>query len=212
LEKEDDLLRKMEFEFRKLMEDAKQSQPADMQTAKQKLKAFISTNRNRNNKERRSQFMQSVPNALHAEIKTGDRVTLINGTEMGIVETIEKEFAMVVFRNMKTKVPLRELVIVTLADPNKEKKHTAQIRLDQETFETEIDLRGKPKEEAMLELEQFLDKALIRNIYQLRILHGKGTGVLRNAVWQVLKTYPGIKKYAFESNNMGGDGVTLVEF
>ncbi|MBC8046780.1 MAG: Smr/MutS family protein, partial [Fimbriimonadaceae bacterium] len=72
--------------------------------------------------------------------------------------------------------------------------------------------RGKAKEEAMMELENFLDKALMRNVFQLRIMHGKGTGVLRTAVQQVLKNYKAVKKYQFEENNMGGDGVTLVEF
>lgn len=212
LEKEDDSLRKMEYEFMKLMEDIKMKQPANMHEAKEKLKTFLSSNRNRNNRERKSQFIRSSEHIADTEIKTGDRVTLINGTETGIVETLDKKTATVVFRNMKTKVPVNELVLVKGTDESSGKKQIIKVQIDEEKFNTELDLRGMPKEEAMLALEQFLDKALVRNVYQLRILHGKGTGALRNAVQYVLKTYPSVKKYEFEPDNLGGDGVTLVEF
>ncbi|MBC8047866.1 MAG: Smr/MutS family protein, partial [Fimbriimonadaceae bacterium] len=182
LEKEDDVLRKMEFEFKNLLDELKNAQPAEMQIAKEKLRTFLSTNRNRNNKERKTQFIRSSPNQLSAEIKIGEPVTLISGTEIGLVESIQKNIAVVVFKNMKTKVPLEELVGVDVSNFTHQTKQIVNVQMDDEKFNTELDLRGKAKEEAMMELENFLDKALMRNVFQLRIMHGKGTGVLRTAV------------------------------
>jgi DNA mismatch repair protein MutS2 len=52
----------------------------------------------------------------------------------------------------------------------------------------------------------------MRKIFQARIMHGKGTGVIREMVQQVLKSYPGLKQYKFATREMGGDGVTEVMF
>lgn len=212
LEKEDDALRKMEYDFKALLDSLKNAQPAEMQQAKDALRSFLGENRNRNNKNRRSQFIRSVPQARQEEIKINDAVTLISGSEIGIVESIQKNIATVMFKHMKTKVPLDELVAIEAGNFVHQNQQKIQLQLSDEKFSAELDLRGKMKAEAMLELEQFLDQALIRNIYQVRIMHGKGTGVLREAVQQVLRNYRGIKKFTFEADNLGGDGVTLVEF
>ena len=63
-----------------------------------------------------------------------------------------------------------------------------------------------------MELENYLDRAVMRKIFQARIMHGKGTGVIREMVQQVLKSYPGLKQYKFATREMGGDGVTEVMF
>ena len=75
----------------------------------------------------------------------------------------------------------------------------------------ELDLRGKNIEEAIYEIDKFLDDAYIVGVKELSIIHGKGTGVLRKGVQEYLRTHRLIKKYRDGEFNKGGHGVTIVE-
>lgn len=77
-------------------------------------------------------------------------------------------------------------------------------------FSFNLDLRGKRGTEALTELDQFIDSALLLGQQELRILHGKGDGILRNLVRQHLKAYKQIKLLTDEHADRGGDGITLV--
>ena len=80
-------------------------------------------------------------------------------------------------------------------------------------FESKIDLRGLTKSEGLRLIESFVDKALMSNATHLRILHGKGTGVLRDAVKMKLREYSdSISNVYHPPREQGGDGVTIVEF
>jgi DNA mismatch repair protein MutS2 len=78
-------------------------------------------------------------------------------------------------------------------------------------FESKIDIRGMSMEEAQKVVEDFVDQALISSVDHLRILHGKGNGVLRKAVKMKLKEYDVEMKIYHPEANAGGDGVTLIE-
>lgn len=75
-----------------------------------------------------------------------------------------------------------------------------------------LDLRGQKAELALAELEQFLDRALLSGPDGVEIVHGRGTGALRKAVHQFLKTFPGVASFACAPEDQGGDGVTVVTF
>ncbi|MDR1567873.1 MAG: endonuclease MutS2 [Streptococcaceae bacterium] len=77
---------------------------------------------------------------------------------------------------------------------------------------TELDLRGKRYEEAMHEVDRYIDAALLQNYPHVRIIHGKGTGALQQGVWQYLKQNRQVKHFAFATPSAGGNGVTIVEF
>ncbi|WP_459128920.1 endonuclease MutS2 [Guggenheimella bovis] len=79
------------------------------------------------------------------------------------------------------------------------------------SVETKLDLRGKNVEEARLEVDHFLDQALLGRASTVEIIHGKGTGVLRNFIKDYLKKHPHVKTQRFGSFHEGGDGVTIVE-
>ncbi len=76
---------------------------------------------------------------------------------------------------------------------------------------TELDLRGMSAEEAVATLSVFLDSAMLANLSQVRIIHGKGTGVLRKAVHEELKRNRAVKKYRLGVYGEGEDGVTIAE-
>jgi DNA mismatch repair protein MutS2 len=77
---------------------------------------------------------------------------------------------------------------------------------------TELDLRGERFEEAMSRLDKFLDEALLAGYSRVSIIHGKGTGALRNGVKQKLKRHPRIKEARLGAFGEGDSGVTIVEF
>ena len=75
-----------------------------------------------------------------------------------------------------------------------------------------IDIRGYSPSEAEKELEQFLDEATMSNMGELRILHGKGSGVLRKVVREKLREYHHVQEVSHPPREQGGDGVTVVKF
>ena len=75
----------------------------------------------------------------------------------------------------------------------------------------EVDLRGMDSVEAICVLERYLDEAMRSNLKQVRIIHGKGTGVLRKAVHENLKRSKYVKKYRLGVYGEGEDGVTIAE-
>jgi len=80
------------------------------------------------------------------------------------------------------------------------------------TARTELDLRGKNADEGLIELERFLDNSSIANIPMVTVIHGKGTGILRNAVHDYLRRDRRIKSYRLGRYGEGETGVTIIEF
>jgi DNA mismatch repair protein MutS2 len=76
----------------------------------------------------------------------------------------------------------------------------------------QLDIRGKRSDEAVAELSQFLDQALLSGFEEVEIIHGKGTGALRGEVHSVLKRFPGVSDFTLAPADRGGDGMTLVHF
>jgi DNA mismatch repair protein MutS2 len=77
-------------------------------------------------------------------------------------------------------------------------------------FQPQIDIRGARGEEALWEVEKFLDKAIMLNYSEIRILHGKGDGILRKLIREYLKKYEVVSSVASEHVEFGGDGITIV--
>ena len=75
-----------------------------------------------------------------------------------------------------------------------------------------LDLRGKRADQAISELSQYLDRALLSGREGVEVVHGRGTGALRKEVHAFLKTFPGIASFALAPEDQGGDGVTVVTF
>ena len=75
-----------------------------------------------------------------------------------------------------------------------------------------LDLRGKRYEEAMEELDSFIDQALLNNMAQVDIIHGIGTGVIREGVTKYLRRNKHVKSFEYAPQNAGGSGATIVTF
>ena len=82
-------------------------------------------------------------------------------------------------------------------------------RLD---FNSNIDLRGQRVEEALRNVVEFIDIAIMLNVNQVKILHGKGNGILRQYIREYLQTVELVKSARDEQIELGGSGITIVEF
>jgi len=91
-------------------------------------------------------------------------------------------------------------------------KGTVTTRVSSPISFLRLDLRGKRADLALAELEQFLDRSLLSGTEGVEIIHGRGTGALRKAVHEVLRTFPGVASYNTAPEDQGGDGMTQVFF
>ena len=78
-------------------------------------------------------------------------------------------------------------------------------------FKTEVDVRGQRGEEALQTIREFIDDAIMLDFSELRILHGKGNGILKEMIRNYLKTEPAVKSFRDEHVHFGGAGITVVE-
>lgn len=111
---------------------------------------------------------------------------------------------------MKISVKLKDLRKVP-EEPKKKEKKKREVKLNMKSVDSRIDLRGMDSEEACYRTDKYLDEAYLGNLGEVTIVHGKGTGVLRKAINDMLKRHPHVKSYRLGVYGEGGDGVTIVE-
>lgn len=145
-------------------------------------------------------------------IKEGDFVKLKTGGATGTVESIDKKKAVVQMGVMRMTVKLRDLEHASAPLEIKSSKSVQMDTVDTAAgFQSKIDIRGMRMEEALKVVEDFIDQALMAGVANLRIIHGKGNGVLRKAVKTKLREYDVEISTRHPEPEQGGDGVTLVE-
>lgn len=148
-----------------------------------------------------------------APIREGDRVRIIGQDGSGTVISIKDNTASVQFGDLKSFIRLDKLEKVTAALEKETSRRTASgINLyeKQAAFNATLDIRGKRVEEVIPLLDQFLDTALLLGHGELRIIHGKGEGVLRKVVREQLARVRQVATFHDEHVERGGDGITVV--
>ncbi len=148
---------------------------------------------------------------LPRAVVKGDSV-IIRGIGEGEVLEVGKNRILVQSGMLKTRVKMADLML-TEKKKKAPVKHTANLyrttsRADADV-KTEIDLRGQLADEAVGNLNLFIDKCVLNNISEIRIIHGKGTGALRSAVQEELKSHPNIKEFRLGVYGEGENGVTI---
>lgn len=150
---------------------------------------------------------------LPRQLKTGDNVFVKTlGTEAEVVSLDKNGNAEVKAGVMKMKVKASELRL--LAPKKKPKKQSLYRSVKEKSLpsgKSSVDLRGESVEEAIADLDMFIDGVLRSGLNELTIIHGKGTGTLRRAIQQHLKDHPNIKSYRTGVYGEGEEGVTIAE-
>ncbi len=153
-----------------------------------------------------------APERVHpppAAVSVGDRVRLrASGTEGEVLELREGR-ALVSTAGLRMQVPLEELAVLGEAVPTRQRASGGGWSAPEIRGTTEIDLRGLRVDEVRLELERGLDGAILGDFKEVRIIHGKGTGALRQRVQELLGLEPRVKAFRMGGPGEGGAGVTV---
>lgn len=145
------------------------------------------------------------------DLKPGETVELIHLGTKGTVITPpnDKGEATVQAGIMKMKVHVSQLR--RMEETSKEKKKTGnKIQISARPASMEVDVRGMNLEEAIGEVDMFIDNAVLAGLKTVSIIHGKGAGILRSGIQQHLKRYPAVQEFRLGRFGEGEDGVTIV--
>ncbi len=199
-------------ELTKIADDA--AIPIETENKIKKGRKFLEEDTDKEKKQTRkpSEILQE-----ELAIRPGDKVKLINQDATGEVMEVNEKSVLVAFGQMITTVDEKRLEKIS----NSEFKKTQKVKageipawsLDKKLgFKTDIDLRGKRAEEALEEVARYIDDAIMLNVSQVKILHGKGNGILRKLIREYLGSVDLVRSFEDEETKYGGTGITVVRF
>ncbi len=146
------------------------------------------------------------------QLKPGDEVLSQTYGQRGtLVEKDKKGNWQVQMGILKLNLPEEDLTAVEAA-PEPKQRVVALRSASTSHVSPQLDLRGQRYEDAIADVDQYLDAAILAGYPQVTIVHGKGTGALRQGITEYLKNHRSVKKFEFAPNNQGGNGATIVHF
>lgn len=153
------------------------------------------------------------------QLKIGDSVKILSMGLTGTVSTLpdHKGNLFIQCGIMRSQTNVKDLVFLkektATPAPHLSKSHTSKVKMSKSfSISPEINLLGKTVDEALAELDKYLDDAYLAHLPTVRVVHGKGTGALRNAVQNHLKRIKYVKSYRLGEYGEGDAGVTIVTF
>ena len=225
--KQDRLIEDAKTEAKQILLNAKENVRLIMDEIKE-VKEELSSEQARRlqdvNDTLRSSLDETIPGSKTIEIKkakapikslkVGDSVHADSLNADGTVIDIDKngKDVLVQIGMMKVKLPKNSLSKSDLQKESQKNKTKKLIRSKSKYVKSEIDIRGKTFDEAQPIIEKYIDDAYLAGLKSVRIIHGKGSGVLREKVKNYLKSKANIKSCKDAAYNEGGSGVSVVEF
>ena len=157
-----------------------------------------------------------------APLTVGEKVRVKENGMVGEVTKVSAKAVIVAIGNISSKMPLDKVERITSNEFKSAVKENARpvsaIRIDSSiserklNFSTEFDVRGERLNDAVEKVTRYIDDAIMLGISSVRIIHGKGTGVLRDELQKLIRTMPGVASVRDEHIQFGGTGVTIVTF
>lgn len=156
-------------------------------------------------------------------LQVGEKVRIKANGMVGEVSIVSDKAVTVIIGNIKSKMPLDKVERITSneyksAVKSAPKPVTQTTSMDSSiserklNFKMELDVRGQRVNEALDNVMHYIDDAIMLNVSSVRIIHGKGTGALRDEIQRFLRATPGVVSAKDESVQLGGSGVTVVTF
>jgi DNA mismatch repair protein MutS2 len=234
----EELQRDFEYRRKKLKLEAKEQALQEVARENKELERLVREIREEQNLEKAKQLViqqreerkkaEEAVQVLHKEInetpavqyreakkgsiQPGDFVKMRSGGATGTVESVGKNSAIVIIGQMRMTVKLRDLEHARAPLDVQSSVSIQSDTISQNAgFDNKLDIRGMTPQDALKVVEDFMDRALLTSANQLRIVHGKGSGVLRNTVKEKLREYRELKSVYHPASDEGGDGVTLIE-
>ncbi|MBF0647312.1 endonuclease MutS2 [Dysgonomonas sp. GY75] len=170
-------------------------------------------------KEKNKKQKEKAPEKQKTQaITIGDNVRIKGQTSIGQVLDIQRGNATVAFGMIKSTAKLDTLEYVSKNQVKRDSKSTLvsaavsdDMREKKLNFKQDIDVRGMRGDEALQAVMYFIDDAILVGVSRVRILHGTGTGALRQIIRDYLRTVPGVHNYQDEHVQFGGTGITVID-
>lgn len=179
--------------------EKEQKEAAELQAERERLEAFKS-----------------------APLKAGEKVRIKENGMVGEVAKVSANSIVVIIGNISSKMSPNKVERITANEFKTVVKENARpvsaVKIDSSiserklNFSTELDVRGERVSDAIEKVMRYVDDAIMLNISSVRIIHGKGTGALRDELQRFLRTMPGVAAVKDEHIQFGGTGVTIVTF
>ena len=157
-----------------------------------------------------------------APLTVGEKVRVKENGMVGEVTKVSAKAVVVAIGNISSKMPLDKVERITSNEFKSAVKENARpvsaIKIDSSiserklNFSTELDVRGERLNDAVEKVTRYVDDAIMLGVSSVRIIHGKGTGVLRDELQKLIRTMPGVAGVKDEHIQFGGTGVTIVTF
>ena len=170
------------------------------------------------NNEKSASKADSPLSPLHSSLSQGDTVRIKGLTSVGKIESIDGKMATVIFGDMRTKMRTERLEHAEMPKREEPKTYAAVSRDTREAidnrklnFKQDLDVRGMRGDEAITAVTYFIDDAILVGMSRVRILHGTGSGILRQLIRQYLATVPAVTSFRDEHVQFGGAGITVVD-
>ncbi|WP_257667845.1 endonuclease MutS2 [Parapedobacter tibetensis] len=147
-------------------------------------------------------------------IEVGDWVQLLETGNEAQVISVAKNNLVLAMGELRTVQKRNNVARITNKSPKKvsRQSHHAKISNDVASFRPEVDVRGMRTEAALYEIEKYLDRALMMGFPSLKIIHGKGDGILRKFIRDYLRKYGEVSRMEDEHQDRGGEGITYAYF
>ena len=208
-EKDDYIERKIkQIDARRERQKLRKAQKADDRAEQQAREALA--------EQQRIEAFRSAP------LQVGEKVRVKDNGMVGEVAKVSAKAVVVVIGHISSKMPLDKVERITSNEFKSAIKEaprtTSAVKIDSSiserklNFKTEIDIRGVRLNDALEQVTRYADDAIMLGISSVRIIHGKGTGVLRDEIQKLLRTMPGVASAKDEHIQFGGSGVTVVTF
>lgn len=182
-------------------------------------------NKNKRKKEKEEKALDAtslqdstIAQTLNSKFKEGDTVRIKGTTTVGTIESIQDKNVVVIFGGLRSTTAIKKIEHATPPKKEEPRPYMTVGRQTRETidskklnFKQDLDVRGMRGEEALNAVMYFIDDATLVGMSRVRILHGTGTGILRQLIRQYLATVPAVTSYKDEHVQFGGAGITVVD-
>lgn len=185
----------------------------------EKLKQREERTKDRKGKEQPAKVEEAASSEKEHVIKKGDKVRLFGQDSVGEVLDVNGKNYLVAFGQMVTSLPESRIEKISNNEYKKAGQQTTRVKVTDAystydrklNFKPNLDVRGQRADEAIQKVQELVDEAVMLNVSEVRVLHGKGNGILRQMIREYLATLPFIKKFRDEHVEKGGTGITIVE-
>ena len=212
-------LRQSFNEFKDIVEDA---DSVDDSEAIERQMARIERRRQRREErkaEKQTAKEQPQPEVKKLPVEVESKVRLLGHDGVGVVQSLRGKKAQVAFGQMLTTVEVSRLEVISSAEYHRATRpqtprtvYSSDISQRRLNFKTSIDVRGERVADALDQIRDFVDDALMVGVGTVTILHGKGTGALKEEIRRYLRTVPAVQSAVDDHPDRGGSGITIVTF